>query len=160
MDRDVPVKNDDETSPQQDASTRQDQRRVQSISPANQGLPCFLPICYSLYLMHLVSRPVAHFPSTRGRSILGPSAQTAPPYNRAEHNIFLKMQLADPLLAQGGQSSVATRPTVSQEESNERAKEAEGSDEKGGTGEEREASQLSSIAYDKFNEVKDTGGKS
>jgi len=137
MDRDVPVKKEDETSPHQNESTRQDQRRVPSISPANQGLPCFLPVSYPLYLMRLVSRPVVQFPSTHGRSISGPSAQTAPPYNRAEHNIFLKMQMADPLLAQGGQSSIAARPSVSQEESNERAKEAEGTNKERGTEEER-----------------------
>jgi len=124
----------------------------------------FFPVSCTLYLMRLVSRPVAHFPTTRGRSISGPSEQRAPPYNRAEHNIFLKMQLADPLLAQGGQSNVAAKPPVSQEESNERGKEVEGSglagDKVRATEEEREASQLSSIAYDNYNEVKDTGGKS
>jgi|SRR5271170_3992265 len=123
----------------------------------------FLPVSYTLYLMRLVSRPVAHFPSTRRRSISGPSAQRAPPYNRAEHNIFLKMQLADPLLAQGGQSNVAEKPAVSQEESNEREREGEGSgagDKDRATEEEREASQLSSIAYHKYNEGKDTGEKS
>jgi hypothetical protein len=123
----------------------------------------FFPVSYTLYLMRLVSRPVAHFPTTRGRSISGPSEQRAPPYNRAEHNIFLKMQLADPLLAQGEQSNVPAKPPVSQEESNERAKEVEGSgagDKVRATEEEREASQLSSIAYDNYNAVKDTGGKS
>jgi hypothetical protein len=73
------------------------------------------------------------------------------------------MQLADPLLAQGGQSNVAAKPPVTQEESNERGKEVEGSgagDKVRATEEEREASQLSSIAYDNYNEVKDTGGKS
>jgi hypothetical protein len=73
------------------------------------------------------------------------------------------MQMADPLSVQGSPSTVAARTPVSQEESNERQVEAE--DSRAGDNlrvrqEERKASQLSSIGYDKVNEAEDTERKS
>jgi len=73
------------------------------------------------------------------------------------------MQMADPLLEHGSPSNVATRTAVSQEESNERQKEVGDSRERENERtslEERETSQLSNIAYDKVDNVKDTEGKS
>ena len=73
------------------------------------------------------------------------------------------MQMADPLLAQGSRSNVPPRPPESQDESNERAKETEGSgapEKEGVSAGEREPSRLSSITYDNHKKVKDTELKS
>ena len=107
-----------------------------------------LPENRSHYLMPLVSRPVAHFPSPLP-SPRGTTAQNATAYNRAEHNIFLKMQMADPLLGQASHSNVPGRLPVSQEESNERGKGIKSGETDKVGAEERETSQLSSSAYDK-----------
>ena len=107
---------------------------------------------------------MTHLPSPQkhGGSSSRGLPQRGSPYNRVEHNIFLRMQMADPLSAQVACREPPNKPPASEGES------IEGTAEKLGSVEEQErdrskgeenktAEHLSNIVYEK---LKDTERKS
>jgi hypothetical protein len=159
MDSEAHMKEEDEKVPKQEPKSPQDSLRLRSISPENQGLPCPLQSSTSSQRSDvLVSHPVTRLPSQRRRSFSGGAAQAPTTYNRAEHNIFLRMQRADPLSAS---SSGRSSGTKSPEDAAAQSPEKRGNEtivRQGDDDVEKEAAaQLSNIAYDT---IKDTQGKS
>lgn len=110
----------------------------------------------------IVSRPVIQLPSSLHRCTPSPTPPNVLQYNRAEHNIFLRMQMADPLLPKNGRSVTPSRPSSSQEvstkklteESTSTTKETERSKDE----ENENTTDMSSTACKKVESTGETSG--